>query len=219
MSASPSSSIAPAFRWTASPASSSSRTAGQRRSGRRPGSPRSPSIASSPALPTRSALSAARRSSPSSPSTSIGGGKTSQDIKERAKELSSVALWLREWASDPDTWDQNLICLGDFNIDRSGSTLWQAFTSTNLTAPEQLQSPNRQVGGKPLEHFYDQIAWFTEEKNGSKPLLSLRYRPGRPVRLEPHRARRLQAHRRAEVLPDLRPLPALGRVLGSLALA
>ncbi len=38
-----------------------------------------------------------------------------------------------------------------------------------------MQSPNRQVGGRPLEHFYDQIAWFTEEKDGSKPLLSLRY--------------------------------------------
>ena len=31
------------------------------------------------------------------------------------------------------------------------------------------------VEGKPLEHHYDQIAWFTEERDGSKPLLSLRY--------------------------------------------
>ena len=103
------------------------------------------------------------------------GGKSGQDIGERAKELSSIATWLNEWARDPDTWDQNLICLGDFNIDRSGSALWQAFTSTNLTVPVELQSPNRQVGGRPLEHFYDQIAWFTEEKDGSRPLLSLRY--------------------------------------------
>jgi hypothetical protein len=51
----------------------------------------------------------------------------------------------------------------------------QAFTSTNLTVPIELESPNRQVGGRPLEHFYDQIAWFTEEKDGSNPLLSLRY--------------------------------------------
>ncbi len=103
------------------------------------------------------------------------GSKSGQDIEERAKELSSIATWLKAWARDPDTWDQNLICLGDFNIDRSGSTLWQAFTSTGLTVPDELQSPNRQVGGTPLEHFYDQIAWFTEEKDGSKPLLSLRY--------------------------------------------
>jgi hypothetical protein len=103
------------------------------------------------------------------------GSKSDQDVKERAKELSSIAGWLRAWARDPNSWDQNLICLGDFNIDRRGSQLWQAFTSTNLTVPEELQSPNRLVGGKPLEHFYDQIAWFTEEKDGSKPLLSLRY--------------------------------------------
>ena len=85
-------------------------------------------------------------------------------------------MWLREWARDPNTRDQNLICLGDFNIDRRVSALWQAFTSTNLTVPEELESPHRLVGGKPLEHFYsDQIAWFTEEQDGSKPLLSLRY--------------------------------------------
>lgn len=103
------------------------------------------------------------------------GSKSGQEVKERAKELSSIAGWLKAWARDPNTWDQNLICLGDFNIDRRGSQLWQAFTSTNLTVPEELESPNRLVGGKPLEHFYDQIAWFTEEKDGSKPLLSLRY--------------------------------------------
>ncbi len=103
------------------------------------------------------------------------GSTSVQDVEERASELSSIATWLKEWARDPDTWDQNLICLGDFNIDRSGSALWQAFTSTNLTTPVELQSPNRQVGGRPLEHFYDQISWFAEERDGSKPLLSLRY--------------------------------------------
>ena len=39
----------------------------------------------------------------------------------------------------------------------------------------ELQSPNRQVGGKPLEHLYDQTAWFDEDKDGPKPLLSLHY--------------------------------------------
>jgi hypothetical protein len=51
------------------------------------------------------------------------GSKSSQDVAERAKELSSIATWLKEWARDPDTWDQNLICLGHFNIDRRGSSL------------------------------------------------------------------------------------------------
>ena len=102
------------------------------------------------------------------------GSKSGQDVAERARELSSIATWLKAWARDPDTWDQNLICLGDFNIDRRGSTLWQAFTSTGLTVPEQIDRP-RLIAGKPLDHYYDQIAWFTSDDAGTKPLLSLRY--------------------------------------------
>ena len=102
------------------------------------------------------------------------GSKSSQDVAERGRELSSIATWLKAWARDPDSWDQNLICLGDFNIDRRGSTLWQAFTSTGLTVPEQIDRP-RVIAGKPLEHYYDQIAWFTSDDAGTKPLLSLRY--------------------------------------------
>ena len=102
------------------------------------------------------------------------GSKSGQDVAERAKELSSIATWLKEWARDPDTWDQNLICLGDFNIDRRGSSLWQAFTSTGLTVPEQIDRP-RVIGGEPLEGYYDQIAWFTADDAGTKPLLSLEY--------------------------------------------
>jgi endonuclease/exonuclease/phosphatase family metal-dependent hydrolase len=104
----------------------------------------------------------------------IWGGNTRQAVADRAKELSSIAAWLRRWATDIDSWDHNLICLGDFNIERNRSELWQAFTSTNLTVPEKLEAP-RMVEGKPLEHHYDQIAWFTEERDGTKPLLSLRY--------------------------------------------
>lgn len=102
------------------------------------------------------------------------GSKSAQGVAERARELDAIAAWLRDWARDPDSWDQNLICLGDFNIDRRGSTLWQAFTSSGLTVPEKLESP-RMVAGKPLEHFYDQIAWFTENEDGTSALLSLDY--------------------------------------------
>jgi hypothetical protein len=113
------------------------------------------------------------------------GGKSDQDVKQRAKELSSIAAWLKDWARDPDTCDQNLICLGDFNIDRSGSQLWQAFTSTNLSVPEQLQSPNRQVGGKPLEHFYDQISTASRGRSStSRPRSTSTTRsPGSPRRM------------------------------------
>jgi endonuclease/exonuclease/phosphatase family metal-dependent hydrolase len=102
------------------------------------------------------------------------GSKSSQDIRERARELESVATWLKGWAGDVNSWDQNLICLGDFNIDRRGGQLWNAFTSTGLTVPEQIDRP-RVIAGKPLDHYYDQIAWFTADDAGTEPLLSLRY--------------------------------------------
>lgn len=102
------------------------------------------------------------------------GSKSSQHIAERARELESVATWLKSWAGDVSSWDHNLICLGDFNIDRRGGSLWQAFTSTGLTVPEQIDRP-RVIAGKPLEHYYDQIAWFASDDAGAEPLLSLRY--------------------------------------------
>jgi hypothetical protein len=40
--------------------------------------------------------------------------------------------------------------------------------------PEQIDRP-RLIAGKPLDHYYDQIAWFTSDDAGTKPLLSLRY--------------------------------------------
>ena len=104
----------------------------------------------------------------------IWGGTSQQAVGERAKELTAIATWLRSWARDENSWDHNLICLGDFNIDRNGGALWQAFTSTGLTTPEEIARP-RVIGGKPLTGFYDQIAWFTANKDGTDPLLSLDY--------------------------------------------
>ena len=69
------------------------------------------------------------------------------------------------------------------------------------------------MGGKPLGHFYDQIAWFTEEKDGTKPLLSLSYTgKSGDVRLESDGARGLRPDVAAEVVQDLGPLSAVGRV-------
>lgn len=105
----------------------------------------------------------------------IWAGTGTQDIAERADELSSIATWLRSWAEDVNSWDQNLICLGDFNIDRKDGDLWQAFTSTGLHVPDPLAQP-RLIGDKPLKGFYDQIAWFTTEEDGAeRPLLAMNF--------------------------------------------
>jgi endonuclease/exonuclease/phosphatase family metal-dependent hydrolase len=97
---------------------------------------------------------------------------------ERLPELMGIARWLREWANRETAWSHNLIALGDFNIDRQGDPLWQAFTSTGLTTPEELNKAPRTVfsdPGKPeTNKFYDQIAWF-QTANGV-PKLSMPYR-------------------------------------------
>jgi len=92
---------------------------------------------------------------------------------ERVPELRGIAQWLAGWADEVDNWGHNLICLGDFNIDRQGDPLYDAFTSTGLVPAEQLNKVPRTIFDKPNDQsFYDQVAWFVDEKKG--PVLSLR---------------------------------------------
>lgn len=84
--------------------------------------------------------------------------------EERAPELRAIADWLSEWAGRVEDYNQNLIALGDFNIDRRGDANHQAFTATGLRSPEQLDDVRRTVSATPEKnHFYDQIAWFTDD--------------------------------------------------------
>jgi len=88
--------------------------------------------------------------------------------EERVPELKAIARLLADWAKQVDRWHHNLIGLGDFNIDRQGDPLWQAFTSTGLTVPAALNAVPRSIfasAGQPmLGKFYDQIGWFSEGK-------------------------------------------------------
>lgn len=101
---------------------------------------------------------------------------------ERTPELAAIATWLDQWARTMNDWEgnHNLIALGDFNIDRRGDERYEAFTSTGLYVPESLHQVPRTIFSNldepHAEHFYDQIAWFTEENN--RPALSLPYRRG-----------------------------------------
>lgn len=93
---------------------------------------------------------------------------------DRVGELAAIARWMADWARDVHAYDQNLVALGDFNIDRRGDPLWEAFTSTGLTVPPELDGLPRTIfGDGDTGHHYDQIAWFTE---GEAPALSLVYR-------------------------------------------
>lgn len=99
---------------------------------------------------------------------------------DRVRELTAIARWLRNWAEQEDDWGHNLICLGDFNIDRENDPLFQAFTSTGLTPAKDHKGLPRTIFSKPnqpdLDSFYDQIAWFETVKG--KPYLTLKYRGG-----------------------------------------
>ena len=98
------------------------------------------------------------------------------DSAERVPELYGIARWMADWAKKTTSWDHNLITLGDFNIDRWGSGLWQAFTSTGLVVPEKLQTVPRSIFADPNDpmgdKYYDQIAWFANPSTGI-PLLSM----------------------------------------------
>jgi endonuclease/exonuclease/phosphatase family metal-dependent hydrolase len=88
-----------------------------------------------------------------------------KDADDRTSELKGIADWLAGWAARvADDYHQNLIVLGDFNIDREGDPNYEAFTSRGLRPPDALRSLSRTVTDRPgKEHYYDQIAWFTED--------------------------------------------------------
>jgi len=110
-------------------------------------------------------------------------GESPQD---RLPELKAIADWLAGWAREINTWGHNLIALGDFNIDRRGDELYQAFTSTGLTVPDDLHAIPRTIFSDPeAPTFYDQIAWFTEE-DGDRPALSLEYVRGGSFAFQEH---------------------------------
>jgi endonuclease/exonuclease/phosphatase family metal-dependent hydrolase len=93
----------------------------------------------------------------------------------RHPELKAIAEWMADWATEISEWEQNLLVLGDFNIDRHGQLLWQAFTSTGLVVPNALDAVPRSIfSGEAdrLDKYYDQIAWF---ETGKKRRLNMEY--------------------------------------------
>jgi endonuclease/exonuclease/phosphatase family metal-dependent hydrolase len=108
-------------------------------------------------------------------------GATGADRERRRLELQAIAEWLADRADDEDLFNRNLIALGDFNIDRLGDPLFQAFASTGLTAPEALNEVPRNISAskRGTEKYYDQIAWFTK---GTREALTLQYLQAGSVR-------------------------------------
>jgi endonuclease/exonuclease/phosphatase family metal-dependent hydrolase len=106
---------------------------------------------------------------------------------QRLPELAGIARWMADWALRSNRWHHNLVVLGDFNIDRHGDPLWQAFTSTGLTVPEALHAVPRSIFADPArpqaKGYYDQIAWFAA---GPRQLIDLRPGAAGSVDFVPH---------------------------------
>ena len=94
---------------------------------------------------------------------------------ERLPELTGIARWMADWSQQVNRWHHDLVVLGDFNIDRRGDELWQAFTSTGLVVPAALNQVRRSIFADPgeptLGKFYDQIAWFANADPALAPAL------------------------------------------------
>lgn len=102
------------------------------------------------------------------------------DATAHKLEIKAIAQWFAEWAHDINAMDNNLIALGDFNIDRQEGELYQAFTSTGLGTPGDLSQVPSTLFSDParpnLDKFYDPIAWFPQVDG--KPSFSLKYHRG-----------------------------------------
>ncbi len=80
----------------------------------------------------------------------------------RVPELTAFAEYVAAEIRDrakPEGEENNLIVLGDFNIDKRGDNpLFQAFIATGLMVPEALRDLKTTYGTE--AKYYDQIAWF-----------------------------------------------------------
>lgn len=94
--------------------------------------------------------------------------------KDRIPELKAIAKWLSDWAKNVRDYEQNLIAMGDFNIEARGDILNQTFISEGLHIPTDLEQVTRSIFDE--TKYYDHIAWF-DGANGI-PQLSMQYKQG-----------------------------------------
>jgi hypothetical protein len=98
-----------------------------------------------------------------------------KNAAERLPEVTAFAQWMRDWADQPNDWNHNLMVLGDFNLDRIGDPLYEAFINTGLWPPTELNNVPRTIfDDDKTRHFYDQIAWFTNP-DGTSLLQDMTY--------------------------------------------
>ncbi len=82
------------------------------------------------------------------------------DPNERVPELEAFADWMANWSEQDQRYHEDIIVLGDFNIDRRDDPRFEVFASRGLNVPPQIRSVSTNLAtGRKAKH-YDQIAWF-----------------------------------------------------------
>lgn len=94
--------------------------------------------------------------------------------KDRIPELKAIAHWLADWAKQVNDYEQNLIAMGDFNIEARGDLLNKTFVAEGLYIPPALEQVTRSIFDE--TKYYDHIAWFNGV-NGL-PQLSMKFMRG-----------------------------------------
>ena len=96
------------------------------------------------------------------------------NVADRAPELKAIADWMYDWAKQLNKWNQSLMILGDFNIERKGDVAYDAFVSNKLFIPEDLRDLKSTIFKE--TKLYDQIGWYKNSRNHSQ--ISLKYITG-----------------------------------------
>lgn len=136
-------------------------------------------------------------------------GKSPSD---RIAELTAIATWMRTWADRPQDWNRNLLVLGDFNLDRIDDPLFDAFVSTGLWPPTELNHVPRTIFDNDKQHhFYDQIAWFSDPLNRTCPPCSTACATPSAAAASTSSPTPYGTSPNPGLLAHQRPLPTLGR--------
>ncbi|MDE5422439.1 endonuclease/exonuclease/phosphatase family protein [Ancylomarina sp. DW003] len=93
---------------------------------------------------------------------------------DRVPELKAIAEWMYDWAKQLKRWNQSLIILGDFNIEREGDEAYNAFVSKGLFIPPDIRTLPSTIF-KEIK-LYDQIGWYRNSRRKSQ--ISLEFQSG-----------------------------------------
>ena len=86
-----------------------------------------------------------------------------KNANERIPELRAIARWLADWAKRVNSYEQNFIALGDFNIEARGICVDKTFVAEGLHIPAGLIGHSRSIFDE--TKYYDQLPGLTGKQH------------------------------------------------------